>query len=127
MILYCVLFYWNLNRLLYWIEARELSSTLYQLNLVNETVNQLYNSNSVKRNVMCSQGGIGSLQLIAALTYDVTTDRIWVSVVVTGDVWSCDLTGCDCRVEGNATRLVAATIGASVLSDVGKCSCSIEE
>ena len=100
-----MLFYWNLNRLLYWIEARELSSTLFQLNLVNKTVNQLYNSNSVKRNVMCSQGGIGSLQLTAAVTYDVITDRIWVSVVVTGDVWSCDLTGCDCRVEVNATRL----------------------
>jgi len=113
--------------MLFWVEASSSFSTLNQLDLVSETIDQLYNSNSVKRNIMCSQGGIGSLQLTAALTYDTITDRIWVSAVVTSDVWSCDLTGCDCRVEVNATRLVAATIGASVLSDVGKCSCSVEE
>ncbi|XP_065906520.1 proto-oncogene tyrosine-protein kinase ROS-like isoform X3 [Dysidea avara] len=104
--------------LLYWIEASDSFSTLNQLDLISETVDQLYNSNSVKRNVMC-MGGIGSQQLTAALTYDPITDRIWVSTVTTGHIWSCDLTGCNCTVEVNATTLVAATNGASVMSDVG--------
>ena len=72
-------------------------------------------------------GGMGSQQLTAALTYDVVTDRIWISTAQTGDIWSCDLTGCNCIVEVNATILVAATNGASVLSDVGMYSCSVEE
>ena len=113
-------------RYLYWIETRELSSTLNQLNLLNGTITELHNSNSVKRNVMCVDG-IGSQQLTAALTYDAITDRIWVSSAQSGDIWSCDLTGCNCTVEVNATALVATTSGASVLSDVGMCSCSIEE
>ena len=75
---------------------------------------------------MCT-GGIGARQLTAALTYDVITNRIWVSTVTTGHIWSCDLTGCNCIVEVNATTLVAATNGASVMSDVGMCSCSVEE
>ena len=74
---------------------------------------------------MCMDG-IGSQQLTATLTYDVITDRIWVSAVLTGDIWSCDLTGCNCAVEVNATTLVATTSGASVLSDVGMCSYSVE-
>jgi len=114
------------NRHLYWVEARELSSTLNQLNLLNGTVTELFNSNSVKRNVR-GPGGIGSQQLTTALTYDVVSDRIWISAAQTGDIWSCDLTGCNCTVEVNATTLVAAMNGASVLSDVGMCSCSIEE
>ena len=114
------------NRYLYWIEAREFSSTLNQLNLLTGNATQLYNSNSVKRNVMC-MGGIGSQQLTTALTYDPIIDRIWVSTVTAGHIWSCDLTGCNCIVEVNATTLVAATNGASVMSDVGMCSCSIEE
>ena len=112
--------------LLYWIEASDSFSTLNQLDLISETVDQLYNSNSVKRNVMC-MGGIGAQQLTAALTYDPITDHIWVSTVTTGHIWSCDLTGCNCTVEVNATTLVAATNGASVMSDVGMCSCSVEE
>jgi len=56
----------------------------------------------------------------------VVTDRIWMSAAQTGDIWSCDLTGCNCTVEVNATTL-AATNGASVLSDVGMCSYSVEE
>jgi len=74
---------------------------------------------------MCP-GGIGSQQLTAALTYDVITDRIWVSCALTGHIWSCDLTECNCTVEVNATTLIATTNGASVLTDVGMCS-SVEE
>ena len=114
------------NRYLYWIEAREFSSTLIQLNLPAGNVTQLYNSNSVKGNVMCMDR-IGSQQLTAALTYDPMFDRIWVSVDQTGHIWSCDLTGCNCTVEVNATTLVAATNGDNVVSDVGMCSCSVEE
>ena len=114
------------NRYLYWIEAREFSSTLNQLNLPAGNATQLYNSNSVKRNVIC-MSRIGSQQLTAALTYDPMFDRIWVSADQTGHIWSCDLTGCNCTVEVNATTLVAATNGASVVSAVGMCSCSVEE
>ena len=95
-------------------------------NLYNETSTLIFDTNSVKRNVMCT-GGISARQLTAALTYDVITNRIWVSTVTTGHIWSCDLTGCNCIVEVNATTLVAATNGASVMSDVGMCSCSVEE
>ena len=123
----CVLHYYVcFNRHLYWVEARELSSTLNQLNLLNGTGTELFNSNSVKRNVR-GPGGIGSQQLTTALTYDVVTDRIWISAAQTGDIWSCDLTGCNCTVEVNATTLVTATNGASVLSDVGMCSFNVEE
>ena len=96
------------------------------LNLYNETSTLIFDTNSVKRNVMCMDG-IGARQLTAALTYDAVTDRIWMSAVQSGDIWSCDLTGCNCRVVVNATTLVATTSGASVLSDVGMCSCSVEE
>jgi len=75
---------------------------------------------------MC-HSGIGSQQLTAALTYDVITDRIWVSVAFGGDILSCDLKGCNCIVEVNATTLVTATNGANVITDVGMCSYSIEE
>ena len=61
---------------------------------------------------MCSQSpGLGSFGgLTAALTYDVVTDRLWVSSVA-GDIWSCDLDGCNCTVEINATNM----------SDIGMC------
>ena len=62
----------------YWIEARKLSSTFNQLNLLNGAVTELFNSNYVKRIVM-GPGGIGSRQLTAALIYDVLTDHIWMS------------------------------------------------
>ena len=75
---------------------------------------------------MCMDG-IGAQRLTATLTYDVITDRIWMSAAQSGDIWSCDLTGCNCAVMVNATTLVATTSEASVLSDVGMCSCSVEE
>ena len=93
-------------RLLYWIEAGTSVTSLNQLNLVNNTFTQLYPSNSRKRNVMCSQSGLDTIgELTATLTYDVITDHLWVSTV-SGDIWSCDLSGCNCSVRVNGTTLV---------------------
>ena len=94
-------------RQLYWIEStNSLSTSLYQLDLLNQSVTTLYQSNSRrKRNVLCSPDldTIGPLR--AALTYDAITHRLWVSTVA-GDIWSCDLNGCNCSREVNGTVLL---------------------
>ena len=108
----CVTF----NRLLYWIETSPSVTSLNQLNLVNNTYTQLYPSNSRKRNVMCSQSGLDTIgELTAALTYDVITDHLWVSTV-TGDIWSCDFSGCNCRIRVNGTTLLPQ---GDTLNDIG--------
>lgn len=110
----CVAYY----RHLYWIESNPSVTSLYQLNLLNGSSTQLYQSNSRKRNVMCSQSGLDSIgELTAALTYDVITDRLWVSNTE-GEIWSCDLNGCNCSIEVEGVALLNAT-NVTALSDIG--------
>ena len=96
-------------RQLYWTESNSLSTSLYRLNLLDQSVTPLYQSNSHrKRNVMCPQDSpdldtIGPLT--AALTYDAVTHRLWMSTRA-GDIWSCDLNGCNCSREVNGTILL---------------------
>ena len=105
-----------MRRQLYWIETSPSGTSLYRLNLLNNTVTQLYPSNSRKRNVMCSQSGLNTIrELTAALTYDVITDHLWVSTVA-GDIWSCDLSGCNCIVRVNGTILLSP---GDTLMDIG--------
>ena len=104
-------------RQLYWTESSSLITSLYQLNLLNQSVTPLYQSNSRrKRNVVSPQGTpdldtIGPLT--AALTYDAVTHRLWVSTVA-GDIWSCDLNGCNCSREVDGTVLLQG----GMLSDI---------
>ena len=101
---------------MYWIEFSTSVTSLNQLNLVNNTYTQLYMSNSRKRDVMCSQSGLDTIgELTAALTYDVITDHLWVSTV-TGDIWSCGLSGCNCRIRVNGTTLLPQ---GDTLNDIG--------
>ena len=91
---------------MYWIEFSTSVTSLNQLDLVNDNYTHLYPSNSRKRNVRCSQSGLDTIgELTAALTYDVITDQLWVSTV-TGDIWSCDLSGCNCSVRVNGTAIL---------------------
>ena len=103
------------HRHLYWTETSSLGITLNQLNLVNGSFAQLYQSTSLKRSV--STNDSSSLDsvgpLTPALTYDVVTDRLWVSTVA-GDIWSCDLNGCNCSREVNGTVLLQG----GMLSDI---------
>ena len=67
--------------------------------------------------MVCPQGsfGLGTFgELTPALTYDAITDRLWMSNVI-GEIWSCDLSGCDCNrvVEG-----MALLSQGGVLSDI---------
>ena len=65
---------------------------------------------------MCSQYSLDTIgELTAALTYDVITDHLWVSTVA-GDIWSCDLSGCDCIVRVNGTTLLSS---GDTLIDIG--------
>jgi len=69
---------------------------------------------------MCSQFGLDSLgKLTATLTYDAITDRLWVSTVA-GDIWSCDLNGCNCRIEIEGMALLNVINAPDTLSDIGK-------
>ena len=105
-------------RQLFWIVASSSVISLYRLNLLNGSSTQLYQSNSRKRNVMCSQSGLDSIgELTAALTYDAITDHLWVSTTV-GDIWSCDLDGCNCSIEVEGVALLNAT-NVTELSDIG--------
>ena len=108
-----------IHRYLYWIEVSPSVTLLYQLNLLNGSLTQLYQSNSLKRNLMCPQSsGLDTIgQLTPALTYDAVTDRLWVSSVA-GDIWSCDLSGCDCHIEVEGEAILNATNVTDVLSDI---------
>ena len=49
--------------------------------------------------------------LTTALTYDVVTDNLWLATTA-GDIWSCDLDGCDCsRAVDGTSLLQSGTIG----------------
>ena len=108
------------HRQLYWIEASPSMISLYQLNLINQSSTLLYRSNSRKRNVMCTQSpGLDTIgELTAALTYDVITDRLWVSTVAE-DIWSCDLSGCSCSIEVEGEAILNATNVTDTLTDIG--------
>ena len=95
------------HRHLYWTETSSLGIALNQLNLVNGSFTQLYQSTSLKRSVSTNDSsGLDSVgPLTPALTYDVVTDRLWVSTVA-GDIWSCDLNGYNCSREVNGTKLL---------------------
>ena len=70
---------------------------------------------------MCSQSGLNSIgELTAALTYDAITDHLWVSTVA-GDIWSCDLNGCNCSIEIGGVALLNVTNVTDTLSDIGMC------
>ena len=56
-------------------------------------------------------------QLTPALTYDVVTDHLWVSTIA-GDIWSCDLNGCGCRIEVEGEAILNITNATDVLSDI---------
>ena len=107
-------------RQLYWTEANSSSVILYQLNLLDQTITPLYQSNSRnKRNVVClGSSGLGTFgELTPALTYDAITDRLWVSTEG-GEIWSCDLGGCDCHIEVEGGAILNATNVTDVLSDI---------
>ena len=57
-------------------------------------------------------------ELTTTLTYDVVTDRLWLATTA-GDIWSCDLNGCGCRIEVEGEALLNATNMIDVLSDIG--------
>ena len=104
-------------RQLYWTEANSSSVILYQLNLLDQSITPLYPSNSRnKRNVMClGSSGLGTFgELTPALTYDAITDRLWVSTEA-GEIWSCDLSGCNCSMEVEGTALLSQ---GNVLSNI---------
>ena len=106
-------------RHLYWTEAGPLGTAINQLNLVNESFTQLYQSNPLKRSIPTNDSsGLDTIgQLTPAVTYDMVTDRLWVSSVA-GDIWSCDLTGCDCHIEVEGEAVLNATNVTDVLSDI---------
>ena len=105
-------------RQLYWTESNNsLSISLYHLNLLNQSVTTLYQSNSRrKRYVACPPGtpDLDTVRLLTpALSYDAVTHRLWVSTVA-GDIWSCDLNGCNCSIEVNGMVLLQG----GMLSDI---------
>ena len=106
-------------RHLYWTETSPLATTINQYNLVNKSFTQLYQSNSLKRSVYTNDSsGLDRIgQLTSAVTYDVVINRLWVSSVA-GDIWSCDLSGCDCRIEVEGEAILNATNVTDVLSDI---------
>ena len=52
--------------------------------------------------------------LTTALTYDAITDRLWLATTA-GDIWSCDLDGCDCSREVHGTSLLQS----GTISNIG--------
>ena len=99
---------------MYWTESNSLSTNLYQLNLLDQSVTPLYQSNSRrKRNVLCSPDLDTIEPLTAAVTYDAVTHRLWMSTEA-GDIWSCDLGGCNCSREVDGTVLLQG----GMLSDI---------